>query len=59
MGQVMRGEGVRFLKLEAMGAEARPSFARIWRLAIRAIKWAWQISLDFCSRMLYPTLDGS
>jgi hypothetical protein len=30
-----------------------------WRLAIRAIKWAWQISLDFCSRMLYPTLDGS
>jgi hypothetical protein len=36
------------------GQEACP-----WRLAIRAIKWAWQISLDFCSRMLYPTLDGS
>jgi hypothetical protein len=34
-------------------------YARAWRLAIRAIKWAWQISLDFCSRMLYPTLDGS
>jgi hypothetical protein len=36
-----------------------PSVARTWRLAIRAIKWAWPISLDFCSRMLYPTLDGS